>query len=59
VVLQRLALAGEEVDVGGPSSGAEGDLADEFQRLPLQLPHGVAVDQRVLLQDGFTQSRGL
>ena len=58
VVLQRLALLGEEVDVRGPPPGPERHRAHQFQRLALELPHGVAVDQRALVQHGFAQPRG-
>ncbi len=58
VVLQGLALLGEEVAVGGTSAGAERHLAQQLERLPLELPHGVPVDQRALLQHRFAQPAG-
>lgn len=45
VVLQGLALPGEEVAVGGPAAGRERHPVQDVQGLALELPHGVPVDQ--------------
>lgn len=58
VVLQGGALFGEVVAVGGAAAGAQGDLVEQFQGLALQLPHGVPVDQGVLLQHALAQPPG-
>ncbi len=55
VVLQRLPLLGQEVAVGGAAAGGERHPDDQLQRLALQLPDGVPVDQRALVQHGLAE----
>ncbi len=59
VVLQGLALFGEEVAVGGAPAGAERHVAQQLECLALELPHGVPIDQRALLQHRRAQPAGL
>ncbi len=55
VVLQRLPLLGQEVAVGGAAAGGERHPDDQLQRLALQLPDRVPVDQRALVQHGLAE----
>ncbi len=59
VVLQGLALLGEEVAVGGAAAGGERHLRDQLQGLPLQLPDGVPVDQGALVEHGLAERGGV
>lgn len=59
VVLQGLSLFGEEVAVGGAAAGREGDVGEDGEGLPLELPDGVAVDQGALVEDSVAELSAL